>query len=66
MIDDLLLGDYASTIRNALSASGKGTDQGTINRALFACLVDGEIAFTQLCGGNCVNEPFGTQRNDHC
>ncbi|KAF2134082.1 hypothetical protein P153DRAFT_363083 [Dothidotthia symphoricarpi CBS 119687] len=59
-------GDYTSTIHNALAARGQPTDQGAVNKALFACLLDGEIAFTQMCRGDCINEPFGTQRNDHC
>ncbi|OAL43065.1 hypothetical protein IQ07DRAFT_666948 [Pyrenochaeta sp. DS3sAY3a] len=59
-------GDYAQTINSALEARNQPTDQRTIQRALFACLVDGEIAFNQLCEGNCVNEPFGSQKNDHC
>lgn len=64
--DAYLQGDYAQTINSALEARNQPTDQRTIQRALFACLVDGEIAFNQLCEGNCVNEPFGSQKNDHC
>jgi hypothetical protein len=66
LTDSHILGDYASTINIALEAAGQQTDSDTINRALFACLNDGEIVSTQLCGGNCYNEAFGTKKNDHC
>jgi hypothetical protein len=66
LTDSHILGDYASTINIALEAAGQQTDSDTVNRALFACLNDGKIFYTQLCGGNCYNETFGTKKNDHC
>jgi hypothetical protein len=66
LTDGNILGGYASTIDNVPLATGRSADYR--DRALFACLNDGELAFNQLrpFGGKCVNEPFGSKKNDHC
>ncbi|KAG9186756.1 hypothetical protein G6011_09864 [Alternaria panax] len=65
--DNLLSqGDYASTIYQALDAAGQPTDANAQAKALFNCVNNGAIEFIRLCGGNCFNEPFGSQVSDHC
>jgi hypothetical protein len=60
------VGNYHNTIVATLSAAGQGTDQATIDKALFICLTEGELEYSTICGNSCVNEPFGSQKHDHC
>ncbi|KAH6860659.1 uncharacterized protein J4E88_003496 [Alternaria novae-zelandiae] len=62
----LTQGDYASTIYQVLDAAGQPTDANARAKALFNCVNGGAIQFITLCGGDCKNEPFGSQVSDHC